>query len=1566
MKKLTFLLFGLLLAVGWTSSAHAQSLTKVSKSMNSPLRADRYADMVTLTAAEAEALEYSWTDADGPHTSKATDVATKPEQIYELLRFVYMNPAFPGPSYSAWNASDLALSSFPTRVDPVYYGGIGGGWDIGASYTAVPNNNLTITFSSGTVNFDYIELIGDGQVLQRWEYTDGTTMPTGWTLNGSLRTSNNGFCYLYYGGTITIPSSRFSSGNYRSVRVVVHACNDANSTGTINCAGFTQTPYTPTEIQQLDGLNSTPTVKQALRDYGWTITGNETLAADGTYTPSQEGYTALVVSVKNDADIYDEPQSYLGSCSFYSKAEVIEWISKTIDQVKLLTDGLLIGVQGDYTRGTVFNCDGRYNKFFFLSKGQARKKSTQVNTWINNGNYPGYIGEEVAFKQMFEEFSPTTGGAGDEIDNFYSKMMEGSVYDIVHDCASVIQNGHQFSMSGNTGETYYAMSGLNFFIPDYRLALWWNPATINGSTRQYVDGRSFVPYQYYNTSGQQQTYASGAGVWSAYYAQYNPKYAPKVGIYKITLHAEAEPVAYDYQPDNRNYKVTLTWVSSLNEMSGHNVPQTYTVYYYDENGQRQKLVVEGYTNTDGETGLTTLVYYVEQFEHSYTIDYIVMGTPDDTEHPAFIAWSNVDGVTIPGWDDFLILKLDHHESDFVINGDDKSNWYRNFLHVDNDVFNGLNLTKVTEGMNEFNLYRSNSKDASEEKIAVLTFDRATATAEKVHYTITYDDNGQNAELADQQILKPAGNANKYTRSAMQIPDEGDVRVRGNGDIIIQPNGYNVNFKSIRVKNNGSNITGNTWTSSQTSLPSNWILSPGSLWEKYAPTGDYYLEGGGYIAIPGILNNSSYTNVTVEIVGYGDGSSVAKVAVNDNSKTFDNNSTSPSTYTWNVSTGRGASRAGEVETVTEGFEDQSLFPPFSTGGITAENHYGVFGDWRLYDSTGGEVWGVDGTTFTNEGQPHAWFVFNATIAGAGTDSHNGDQYLESICPIPTSDGGTFDGPADHWLISPLLSGNEQTITFWERTLSTTYGNELYEVLASTTDNNPSSFTPVKTFEDATLTWTERSATLPAGTKYFAIRHYSNNVFGVLIDDITYERPAGGEVPVIEGDNLRLGNLPIVDQLKEPILDDNSHPDSYYYVLRYEPNGPNGEGTKKTGTVQVDIEKTQVKVYGNYTKDDIDTGDRDAHLDMDIISADVTMDLRESDPYILYYQMQGKANGNPELNKDWLTQLQQMTSGSYMEMYSGTLSEPAFEQTCPADIHHYYASQIDHGTYSGQNYYTYAPSVSTWGIDRRYYEDDGLDNTYGGPIWKTSVGKAVMNSVRVEKQESGSSINWNDNNGTPCTLYMLDNIIADGYLPSEDVTNIKYVPYMFRVFVESPSGQLRGFKEVAAGEDPNLPGHHLVNDPDFTNYNGPISVYEMNVEDYPIVAFDGGKGVTMNKTKDSGDWKNNAVFGAPSAMITGNQQSATINPNDLKVFVRFYYMVDGWKTRDGVNRPGNGSESPELDPSPWTAVNEMKYVGEVVSRTYVNTLGQQSDEPFDGVNIVITRYSDGTTSTTKVVR
>ena len=51
---------------------------------------------------------------------------------------------------------------------------------------------------------------------------------------------------------------------------------------------------------------------------------------------------------------------------------------------------------------------------------------------------------------------------------------------------------------------------------------------------------------------------------------------------------------------------------------------------------------------------------------------------------------------------------------------------------------------------------------------------------------------------------------------------------------------------------------------------------------------------------------------------------------------------------------------------------------------------------------------------------------------------------------------------------------------------------------------------------------------------------------------------------------------------------------------------------------------------------------------------------------------------------------------------------------------------------------------------------------------------------------------------------------------------------------------------------------------------------------------------------------------------------------------------------------------------TSVGSVFTERQVVGVTYVNALGQQSDKPFDGVNIVVTRYSDGSITTSKVLK
>ncbi len=847
-----------------------------------------------------------------------------------------------------------------------------------------------------------------------------------------------------------------------------------------------------------------------------------------------------------------------------------------------------------------------------------------------------------------------------------------------------------------------------------------------------------------------------------------------------------------------------------------------------------------------------------------------------------------------------------------------------------------------------------------------------------------------------------------------------------------------------------------------------------------------------------------------------------------------------------------------KSVTEDFEDTSVFPPFSTGGIDATTHTGAFGDWTLYDATGGcVVYGSKQLDYDNENEPHAWFVFKPSGATASSDypnavahdSYSGAQYLESICPTSNT---TAAGVSDHWLISPELSGNAQTISFFASEMTTQYGDETYEIWVSTTDNDPSSFSQLGGTHNVSLdTWVEQLVQLPAGTKYFAIRHTSNDVFGLLIDDLTYEvainpvsynvyldgvlvgnvdandpltydfnnlaggdytveisavypgdiesekvpaqfsivgkTPAptisyvdngdgtytvtatgDGEVTLTVGGQTATGtgtasviivrsteaqtvtatataqdtdllesdpatqsitipalttdptqmlegllrlHLVIVDQMKQDIPDDNTHPDRYGYVLRYEPNGANDTtGMKESATVYVDIQKADCEAMGAYTLAEVDndkhigaydantgTIKHDQGIKMNVISADVEYNLSATNDLLYDYRLQGAENDIPEYNADYLSRLQKTQNFTYVEMEE---SNPDKGHEYPNGEHHYFVGEenLKTGTY-GSSYVSYAPSVSTWGIQRRYYEDDGYDNTYGAAIVKTGAGYVEMTATPKAELQLGKdgSANW-EYEGQACSLYILDNIVAKGKLPHSSVTTLKYEPYMFRVFVESKNGLLRHFQQVE-GDGVNTGDHceGIAGDP-----YGPICVwsgYVVDDDEELGQAFDeeidGTETIyTFRKNKvdrTTTEWnqgETNAIFAAVDALaIDGYDQNGqpiekeSISNDDLNVFVRFYYIIEGSAddhdvqsgndivngSRDGESsRPGNGAESPGKSPEPWTAVNEVVYNGEVVSRTYVNALGMQSDQPFDGVNIVITRYSDGKVSTAKVVR
>lgn len=186
----------------------------------------------------------------------------------------------------------------------------------------------------------------------------------------------------------------------------------------------------------------------------------------------------------------------------------------------------------------------------------------------------------------------------------------------------------------------------------------------------------------------------------------------------------------------------------------------------------------------------------------------------------------------------------------------------------------------------------------------------------------------------------------------------------------------------------------------------------------------------------------------------------------------------------------------AESVTEDFES---YVPF-----TIEH----FGEWTLVDGDGQSTIGIqDGSgnfvQYDNVESPMAYQVFNPSEAGLNSfyfAAHSGKQVAADFTV------GRYTANND-WLISPETDG-AQTISFWACSPDANYygTKENVEVLYSTTGTAVDDFKKI----DATITvpgsWTQYTATLPAGTRHFAIRCTSQDQYILFVDDISYRRAA----------------------------------------------------------------------------------------------------------------------------------------------------------------------------------------------------------------------------------------------------------------------------------------------------------------------------------------------------------------------------------------------------------------------------------------------------------------------------
>lgn len=195
-----------------------------------------------------------------------------------------------------------------------------------------------------------------------------------------------------------------------------------------------------------------------------------------------------------------------------------------------------------------------------------------------------------------------------------------------------------------------------------------------------------------------------------------------------------------------------------------------------------------------------------------------------------------------------------------------------------------------------------------------------------------------------------------------------------------------------------------------------------------------------------------------------------------------NSQNLTTLTWTA--------ADPTAKVTESFEGYDTFS-------------GQFGDWSSVDMDRDITSTVSGLYYPNMGTPMSFITFDFGAAGLDLEENpdfigqNGTQFVACFKPVNQQKN-------NDWLISPELSGNEQTIKLYAKSLAASQ-TDVFDILYSTTGNSVNDFTGnVITSKTASEGFfAPFTAQIPEGAKYFAI--HCNSVMGgiLMIDDVTYE-------------------------------------------------------------------------------------------------------------------------------------------------------------------------------------------------------------------------------------------------------------------------------------------------------------------------------------------------------------------------------------------------------------------------------------------------------------------------------
>ena len=457
-----------------------------------------------------------------------------------------------------------------------------------------------------------------------------------------------------------------------------------------------------------------------------------------------------------------------------------------------------------------------------------------------------------------------------------------------------------------------------------------------------------------------------------------------------------------------------------------------------------------------------------------------------------------------------------------------------------------------------------------------------------------------------------------------------------------------------------------------------------------------------------------------------------------------------------------------------------------------------------------------------------------------------------------------------------------------------------------------------------------------------------------------------------DYVNFGNeFYVYDNFVEDLSEENL-PYSYIYEIKFTTSNQNGETPFEAhgNTFSIPVYRTEADIDGSF---DINSVESDAGGDLvlpEVVDFGVNVQMgskTEIYRYDAYRWMNTLAenrfiieNVNGDDDEDDIAPTGTAgNQGDYYTVSMNDVNEPEYYEThnvSVASTGYTKATFIDNVPYKKTTnpaaVYDYAPVIeilaSGFDINRRDY------NTYGGLIQSTATGKL---DVEVSNYEI-SSYSWKKGDDRYAyynvELRMKQDDIPAGY----EVYRVRAWREIDPTLLDEPLAQFAGrkvakylFEDMLGAQEQGgeyQQGAHMVLG----------DTYLQNIQDNSgntIPVYRGSFGARKVRTNTNGGQDLN---------------DGCVEKLDMTFKVRIYF------TPITSSKAGDETESKPYYIAEYeypftinggisTGIENLN-ARQVVSEKYYNPAGIESDTPFKGVNIVVTRYSDGSTTTTKILK